>query len=254
MKVTASVLLIATAIAPVVANGFEAEDSLVTRDDNEFENSFARDFDLELEEREFEDDLFEREPRFGFLKKAFGFGRKFSSVSPPQSPSETREFNNDLSEREFEELYGRVIGGGSKGRMMRSSGGSMGRVGRMMRSSGGGRKSFGRVGRVASAGASETPTEREFDDDLLEREFEEELYVRAGTSPKPKPKPVSGHGSGSTAGDKNKDEIKARIAQIKKQIEESSSDYDREKLQERLAKLGGRSFDEMELLEREYYD
>jgi chaperonin GroEL len=32
--------------------------------------------------------------------------------------------------------------------------------------------------------------------------------------------------------------IKARIAQIKNQIEETSSDYDREKLQERMAKLG----------------
>ena len=34
-----------------------------------------------------------------------------------------------------------------------------------------------------------------------------------------------------------KEEIKARIAQIKKQIEDTTSDYDREKLQERLAKL-----------------
>src|SRR5262249_49350574 len=33
--------------------------------------------------------------------------------------------------------------------------------------------------------------------------------------------------------------IKARIGQIKKQIEESTSDYDKEKLQERLAKLSG---------------
>ncbi len=35
------------------------------------------------------------------------------------------------------------------------------------------------------------------------------------------------------------EDIKARIGQIKAQIEESSSDYDREKLQERLAKLAG---------------
>ncbi|HEV7665778.1 MAG TPA: chaperonin GroEL, partial [Chloroflexota bacterium] len=35
------------------------------------------------------------------------------------------------------------------------------------------------------------------------------------------------------------DEIKARIAQIKAQIEETTSDYDKEKLQERLAKLSG---------------
>ncbi|SMC28513.1 chaperonin GroEL [Andreprevotia lacus DSM 23236] len=33
--------------------------------------------------------------------------------------------------------------------------------------------------------------------------------------------------------------IKARVAQIRKQIEEASSDYDREKLQERVAKLAG---------------
>ena len=40
-------------------------------------------------------------------------------------------------------------------------------------------------------------------------------------------------------GEGNKDEIQARIAQIKKQIEETTSDFDREKLQERLAKLAG---------------
>jgi chaperonin GroEL len=37
----------------------------------------------------------------------------------------------------------------------------------------------------------------------------------------------------------NKADIQARIAQIKAQIEETTSDYDREKLQERLAKLAG---------------
>lgn len=36
-----------------------------------------------------------------------------------------------------------------------------------------------------------------------------------------------------------KNEIKERTAQIKRQIEESTSDYDREKLQERLAKISG---------------
>jgi len=41
-------------------------------------------------------------------------------------------------------------------------------------------------------------------------------------------------------GGKGKEEdIKARIEQIKKQIQETTSDYDREKLQERLAKLSG---------------
>ncbi len=37
----------------------------------------------------------------------------------------------------------------------------------------------------------------------------------------------------------SKDEIQGRIGQIKAQIEETTSDYDREKLQERLAKLAG---------------
>src|SRR5687767_11625206 len=37
----------------------------------------------------------------------------------------------------------------------------------------------------------------------------------------------------------SKQEIAGRIAQIKQQIEETTSDYDREKLQERLAKLAG---------------
>src|SRR6187551_3044577 len=41
------------------------------------------------------------------------------------------------------------------------------------------------------------------------------------------------HGSGKKA------DIEARIAQIKTQIEETTSDYDKEKLQERLAKLAG---------------
>ncbi|WP_373503553.1 chaperonin GroEL [Aestuariivirga sp.] len=40
-------------------------------------------------------------------------------------------------------------------------------------------------------------------------------------------------------GSGKKDDIKGRCAQIKAQIEETTSDYDREKLQERLAKLAG---------------
>ena len=35
------------------------------------------------------------------------------------------------------------------------------------------------------------------------------------------------------------DDIQGRVSQIRAQIEETSSDYDREKLQERLAKLAG---------------
>jgi chaperonin GroEL len=40
-------------------------------------------------------------------------------------------------------------------------------------------------------------------------------------------------------GNGSKAEIEARVAQIRQQIEESTSDYDREKLQERVAKLAG---------------
>ncbi|MGK7389465.1 MAG: chaperonin GroEL [Candidatus Cyclobacteriaceae bacterium M2_1C_046] len=40
-------------------------------------------------------------------------------------------------------------------------------------------------------------------------------------------------------GNGNPDDIKARVNQIKQQIENTTSDYDREKLQERLAKLSG---------------
>lgn len=40
-------------------------------------------------------------------------------------------------------------------------------------------------------------------------------------------------------GSGSKEKIQARVAQIKRQIEETDSDYDREKLQERLAKLSG---------------
>ena len=40
-------------------------------------------------------------------------------------------------------------------------------------------------------------------------------------------------------GDGDKKEIQARINQIKKQIEDTTSDFDKEKLQERLAKLAG---------------
>ena len=40
-------------------------------------------------------------------------------------------------------------------------------------------------------------------------------------------------------GSGKKKDIEARVSQIKSQIEETTSDYDREKLQERLAKLAG---------------
>ncbi|MNS73183.1 60 kDa chaperonin [compost metagenome] len=41
------------------------------------------------------------------------------------------------------------------------------------------------------------------------------------------------------AGTEHKDKVEARVAQIRRQIEETESEFDREKLQERLAKLAG---------------
>jgi len=217
MKLTASVLLAAAAIAPVLANVLEAENSLLTREDNEFESSFARDLDLDFEEREFEDDLLEREPGRGkFLKKASKFGLKtgsaLTSITPPETPSETREFNDDVFEREFdEELYERGRGGRGKGLSMKASGGRKGmksyggKKGRMMKAGGGkgrmmktgrgrgtmkalrkGNKALGKISQsVPSAPAESQPpapqaeTEaREFNDDILEREFDEELSER----------------------------------------------------------------------------
>jgi len=220
MKLTASVLLAAAAIAPVLANGLEAENSLLTREDNEFESSFARDFDLDIEEREFEDDLFEREPGRGkFLKKAFKFGLKgakagssLPSVTPPETPSETREFNDDVFEREFdEELYERArIGRGGKGLLMKAASGRKGmkagggRKGRMMKVGGGkgrmmkagkgkgamkafgkGNKALGKISQSIPSAPAESqpphgaePEAREFNDDILEREFDEELSER----------------------------------------------------------------------------
>ena len=50
---------------------------------------------------------------------------------------------------------------------------------------------------------------------------------------------ASGALTGHRASAGRKKDIESRIAQIKAQIEETTSDYDREKLQERLAKLAG---------------
>jgi len=164
MKVTASVLFIAGAIAPVVANGFEAEDSLVTRDDNELASYFERDFDLELEEREFHDDLFEREPvGVKFMKKVFRMGRKHGgSVTLPETP------NDGVFERGFEEeLYERARGGGS------SSGSSNGHGGNGQGGSGQG-SSSGAGGHGGSQGSSSAGhrgrKRREFTEELEERE------------------------------------------------------------------------------------
>ena len=60
---------------------------------------------------------------------------------------------------------------------------------------------------------------------------EESWRPRRVTSNKDETTVVEGHGKES--------EIQGRIKAIKAQVEETTSDYDREKLQERLAKLSG---------------
>jgi len=139
MKVTASILLAAAVIAPVVAYGFEAEDSLATRENNEFEGAFARDFDLELEERELDDNLLEREFNEELVERARGGGggRSFSggrimkfgggrgirkglgrvASAASETLSETREINDDILEREDEDelmvrsIWDQLLGG-----------------------------------------------------------------------------------------------------------------------------------------------
>ena len=57
--------------------------------------------------------------------------------------------------------------------------------------------------------------------------------ARPRRSPSPRTTPPSSKASAKKA------DIEARVAQIKAQIEDTTSDYDKEKLQERLAKLAG---------------
>jgi len=176
MKITASVLIAAAAIAPAVAYGFEAEDSLVTRDDNEFASAYGRGLDLDLEEREFDEELYEREPFRGMVavrgavRKFRGGSRHRHGGSAPSTPTETqserREFDDELLEREFdEELYEREPFrgmGAVRGAVRKFRGGSRHRQG----------------GSAPTTSTEPQSERREFDDDLLEREFDEELYER----------------------------------------------------------------------------
>jgi hypothetical protein len=175
MKVTASVLIAAAAIAPALAYGFEAEDSLVTRDDNEFASAYGRGLELDLNEREFDEELYQREPFRGMGRNRFRGGNRHHhhGESAPSTPTsegqnERREYNDDLFEREFdEELYQREPFRG-KGMFRGARNG--------LRS---GNRHHHHSESAPSTPSSETQNERrEFDDDLLEREFDEELYQR----------------------------------------------------------------------------
>ena len=68
-------------------------------------------------------------------------------------------------------------------------------------------------------------------------ELKEATVDMLGTRPSGQGGPRRTPPSSSGAGDSS--EIKARVASIRAQIEDTTSDYDREKLQERLAKLAG---------------
>jgi hypothetical protein len=208
MKVTATVLLAAAAIAPVVAHPFEAEDSLVTREDNEFESSFARDFDVddvELEEREFDDDLYPR--RF------FGSGSGWSSrrnrgavygVVPDRSRIKTREFDDDLYPRRF---FGSGSGSSSRSKRrhaaVRADPTQMNT--REFDEELHARELHNQVGKILQkhagfAGSSIIPPKthavaREFDADLFERGFEDELYERNNDASS-----NGSHGGGSSHG------------------------------------------------------
>jgi chaperonin GroEL len=58
-------------------------------------------------------------------------------------------------------------------------------------------------------------------------------------APDARSRQAGAHRQGSDHDYRRKKDIEARIGQIKSEIEETTSDYDREKLQERLAKLAG---------------
>lgn len=115
MKVTAAALIAAAAIAPAVATSYYADDSLATREYYDVDDLLARDYDYELEERDFydnEDDLYVREPFMGInhLKKWWRHKKTMQqpqqSPDAPATPVEAREFDDDeLFTRELEEMF-----------------------------------------------------------------------------------------------------------------------------------------------------
>jgi len=212
-KVTASLLLAAAAIVPAVAYPVKAEDSVVTREENEIASSFARSFDLELVEREFDEELYEREPYPAFPKlnkmasnagggrkglkglkgireltdeELYGRAIRSSKSVSGSAPHYVRELTKDVLDREFdEELYGRARGGAKQIAAAKSSKGAR-EFNDDLLDRGFDEELYGRAGakRIAKAGSLKRVAPalggREFNGDLLEREFDEELYGRAG--------------------------------------------------------------------------
>jgi len=117
IKVTAVALVAAAVIAPAVASSFNTEDSLVTREIDELNDFFARDF--ELEERDFDDnELLERDPLFGFRHvKKWIKNRKSKNAAyaaPTQDSQdgsvEGREYEDEeLVLREFDDMFERDL-------------------------------------------------------------------------------------------------------------------------------------------------
>jgi len=249
MKVTASVLLAAAAIAPVVAYSFEAEDSLVTREDNEFESSFARDFDVDdvqLEEREFDDDLYPR--RFFGSGPSSSKRRTVYGVVPDRSRSKTREFDDDLYPRR---LFGSGSGSSSRSRRRKNRGPVRADPTQMQTREFDeelhARELHNQVGKLLQkhaglAGSSIIPPKtravtREFDDDLFERGFEDELYERHNDATS-----NGSHGGGSSHGGHGGGRPNGSHGGGAPHGGHGG------------ATNGPRSVDEMEFLEREYYD
>jgi DNA primase len=114
IKVTAVALVAAAVIAPAVASSFNADDSLVTREIDEQNDFFARDF--ELEERDYDDnELLERDPLFGFRHiKQWIKNRKSKNAAQNQDSQdgsvESREYEDEeLVLREFDEMFERDL-------------------------------------------------------------------------------------------------------------------------------------------------
>jgi len=171
MKVTAAALIAAAAIAPAVATSYYADDSLATREYYDVDDLLARDYEYELEERDFydnEDDLYVREPFMGMnhLKKWWRHKKTMQqpqqSPDAPSTPVEAREFDeDDLFTREFEEMFERdpFLGLGTLKKWWKN------------------RKANKQQQQQDSYGAD--PQAREFDDEeLYTREFEDEIDAR----------------------------------------------------------------------------
>lgn len=170
IKVTAVALVAAAVIAPAVASSYNADDSLVTREIDEQNDFFARDF--ELEERDYDDnELLERDPLFGFRHvKQWIKNRKAKNAAQNQDSQdgsvEGREYEDEeLVLREFDELFERDL----EELMERDPLFGFNHLKKWFR---------GKKNQNQNAPASDPSAyqEREFEEDLEAREFDDEEF------------------------------------------------------------------------------